>query len=133
MGMEQTPSRRRSPLARYAPFIVIVVIIAIVGIAIVAKSGSDDNKDKVNVTGGTTPGASTVPVFYNDAKAKGELEKYTWQDDCNTATGEVAVPVLNPPPCVPKASGDNGGATAPGVTASTDQDRLLHRQARPGR
>ena len=33
--------------------------------------------------------------------------------------GRVAIPILNPPPCVEEFSGDNGGATSPGVTADT--------------
>ena len=51
--------------------------------------------------------------------------------NCDTTTGDVTIPILNPPPCVPAPSGDNGGATSPGVTADHDQDRLLHREARP--
>ncbi len=67
--------------------------------------------------GPRTSGQNGVPLFYNDAKAKGEADKHTWQDHCDTTTGEVAIPILNTPPCVEKFSGDNGGTTSPGVTA----------------
>src|SRR5262249_39781260 len=53
----------------------------------------------------------------NDAKAKGEVDKHTWQDNCDTSTGEVAIPILNPPPCTEKLP--SAGATSPGVTADT--------------
>lgn len=121
MGMQQTPRKRRSPWARYAPIIVIVVIVAIVGVALATrKSGKSNNNVSVGSNNGSagTSGTNGVPLFYNDAKAKGQVAKYQWHN-CDTSTGRVAIPVLNPPPCVPEFTGNNGGATAPGVTADT--------------
>ncbi len=118
MGMQQTPRRRRSPWTRYAPIIAVVVVAAIIAVAVATRGSSKHNAVNVHGPSGNRP-ASTVPVFYNDAKAKNELDKYTWQDHCDTSTGRVAIPILNPPPCVPKATGGNGGTTAPGVTADT--------------
>ncbi len=123
MGMQQAPRPRRSPWVRYAPFIVIAVIVIVVVVALVGTS-SDNNKDKnVSVGGGNNAavksGENGVPIFYNDAKAQGTVDKYTWQDDCDKTSGYVAIPALTRPPCVPKFSGDNGGATSPGVTATT--------------
>jgi hypothetical protein len=125
MGLQQTPQKRKSPWARYAPIIAIVVIIAIVGVVLaVRSSGSNNNKsNNVTPTGSNVTsksGQNGVPLFYNDAKAQGVLDKYTWQDHCDTTTGEVAIPILDPPPCTPKVEQkDNGGATSPGVTADT--------------
>src|SRR3974390_342316 len=121
MGMQQTPRKRRSPWARYAPIIVIVVIVAIVGVALATrKSGKSNNNVSVGSNNGSagTSGTTGVPLFNNDAKAKGQVAKYQWHN-CDTSTGRVAIPVLNPPPCVPEFTGNNGGATAPGVTADT--------------
>ena len=110
-----TPRKRRSPLVRYAPFIAIIVVIAIVAIAL-AVSGKDDKKTTVN-PGDTTP-KSDVPIQYQAAQKAGTVAKYTWQDNCDPATGRVAVPILSPAPCVPKFTGDNGGAVnPPAVTA----------------
>jgi hypothetical protein len=118
MGMQQAPRPRRSPWVRYAPFIAIVAIAAIVAVALATRSSDDKKKPSVNVTGGSVAsGQNGVPLFYNDAKAKGEVDKHTWQDHCDPTTGEVAIRILNPPPCVEKFTGDNGGATSPGVTA----------------
>jgi hypothetical protein len=112
-----TPRKRRSPLVRYAPFIAILVVIAIVAIAL-AVSGGDDNKATV-APNGEAP-ASDVPIQYPAAKKAGTLANYTWQDNCDKTTGRVAMPILAPAPCVPKYSGDNGGAVAPpAVTGDT--------------
>jgi hypothetical protein len=120
MGMQQAPRPQRSPWVRYAPFIAIVVVIAVVAVILVAVSGGDDKKKPAAVSiKGSKSGANGVPLFYNDAKAKGEAGNHTWQDHCDTATGRVAIPILNPPPCVEKFTGDNGGATSKGVTADT--------------
>jgi len=120
----QTPSRG-SVLKRYTPFIAVIVVLAVVVLVIALVSGGDDdnggsvstNTDANGSTGATD--FSDVPIFYNEAKEKGTLDDYTWQDNCDTETGEVAIPILNPPPCVPAAEGDNGGETSPGVTADT--------------
>jgi hypothetical protein len=121
MGLQQTPRRRRSPWARYAPIIIVVVIAAIVGIVFAARNGSD-NKNNVQVnTPASSPavsGQNGVPLFYNDAKAQGTADAKRWHN-CDPTTGLVAIPILNPPPCVEEFTGDNGGATAPGVTATT--------------
>jgi len=104
---------------------VVVVVVVVVVVAVVASSGSDNKKNNnaviVGGNGSATAvsGQNGVPLFYNDAKAAGTLSKYTWQDNCDKSTGYVAVPVLNPAPCVPKFTGDNGGATSTGVNATT--------------
>jgi hypothetical protein len=121
MSMQQAPQRRRSPWVRYAPIIVIVVIVAIVAVYLGTRSSSkksDNNNSTTNTTVNAKSGVNGVPLFYNDAKAQGVLTKYTWQPNCDTSTGLVAVPIVNPAPCVPTAA-NNGGATSPGVTGST--------------
>ena len=41
-----------------------------------------------------------------------------WGPKCDVARGTVAVPLTYAPPCVKPFTGDNGGATAPGVTGT---------------
>jgi hypothetical protein len=119
MNMQQAPQRRRSPWVRYAPIIVIVVIVVIVAVALGTRSSNNKKSNNVNVnTPPAKSGVNGVPLFYNDAKAQGTLDKYTWQPNCDTTTGLVAIPIVNPAPCVPTAT-DNGGATTPGVTGTT--------------
>jgi len=112
-----TPRKRRSPLVRYAPIIVIVVVIAIVAIALAVGGGNGDKKTTVTPSATST---SDVPIQYQAAKKAGTLDKYTWQEHCDSTTGRVAMPILTPAPCVPKFTGSNGGASAaPEVTADT--------------
>ena len=117
MATPQTPRARRSPLARYAPALAVVVVIAI--IALVIGLFSDGKKSKDVTTNTTRSGAADLPIFYNEAKAAGTLAQYTWPENCDTTTGLVKLPILTPPPCVPVVEGDNGGATSPGVSATT--------------
>jgi len=125
MATPQTPRARRSPLARYAPLIAVVVVVAIVAVVVGVVSGKKKSNNSSVTTNTNSAGQQTfsdVPIFYNEAKQNGTLAKYTWQPHCDTTTGMVAIPILLPPPCVPAASASsapNGGATSPGVTATT--------------
>lgn len=122
MATQQTPRAPKSPLARYAPVIAVVAVVAIVAVVIGVLRGGSSSKSSVSTNTNTSTGASSsfkdVPVLYSEAKAAGTLANYKWQPTCDTTTGRVAIPILAPPPCVPVAT-NNGGATAPGVTAST--------------
>src|SRR5580692_8216843 len=122
MATPQTPRARRSPLARYAPLIAVVVVVAIVAVVIGIVHNNKKSKPQSITTNTNATGQQTfadVPVFYNEAKAKSTLTNYTWQPHCDTATGQVAIPILLPPPCVPAPTTPNGGSTSPGVTATT--------------
>ena len=77
------------------------------------------------VTGAAVPSSAVTsaaskrrPLTFDEAKARGV--DVDWGPGCDTSTGKVAVPSGYAPPCVePWAGGDNGGATAPGVTTDT--------------
>ena len=67
-------------------------------------------------------GGSSLPLTFGEAKAQGKT--VDWGPNCDTTTGKVAVPTGYAPPCVEPwpakgKSADNGGKTAPGVTADT--------------
>jgi hypothetical protein len=63
-------------------------------------------------------GSDPGPLTFDQAKAQGK--NVDWGPKCDTTTGRLAVPSGYAPPCVvPWKGGDNGGATAPGVTADT--------------
>ncbi|HWW53162.1 MAG TPA: ABC transporter substrate-binding protein, partial [Acidimicrobiales bacterium] len=63
------------------------------------------------------PGSSHLPI--TPARAAAQQRKTDFGPNCDPATGRIKVPTVYAPPCVPPFSGDNGGATAPGVTATT--------------
>ncbi len=116
-------------LRRYGPIALIVVVIA--GILIFVSAGGDDDDDSdvaadsteasdTTVAGGEGEGgAGDKPLMYQEAVEAGTEGDIEWADTCDTETGRLMMPVHNAYPCIePWAEGtDNGGATAPGVTA----------------
>lgn len=126
-----------SPLQRFGPAVLVVALLAALGtVATVKGHGASD-------TGGATAVPSQLtardyvkdprlPVTYAAAKKAGTLGRYDWGSHCDPKTGRLAIPSVYAPPCVPewggskpwvdqggKALTSNGGATAPGVTATT--------------
>ena len=72
-------------------------------------------------SGATTPGTAapaqvTYPLAFDQATQQGLADKIDWGARCDTSTGKLAVPDFFAQPCFVPFSGDNGGATAPGVT-----------------
>lgn len=107
-----------SPVKKYGPLAAIVVAVAVV--AAVALAGGSSKSEQKTATGGTAPiGTSEVPITYDQAKAQGKLADYQWVDNCDPATGRIKIPSVYAPPCLPKLTGDNGGATSKGVTGDT--------------
>jgi hypothetical protein len=111
--MEPTPRRERSSsstrrLLRYAPFIAIAV--AVVAVFLVFGNRGDDSGSD----GKTTPTRSG-PVVLTPANR----DSVDWGPTCDVPRGTLAVPLTYAPPCVKPFTGDNGGATAPGVTGDT--------------
>lgn len=107
-------------LARYTPVVLVIVAIIVAG----ALTGVDET-----ATGRPAPPqVGSLPLTFDEAQARGvEID---WGPTCDPSTGKVAVPLWYAPPCVePWDGGDNGGATAPGVTA--DEIVIAVYQAQP--
>ena len=62
------------------------------------------------------PAAATFPLSFADATQQGLADTIDWGSRCDTSTGKLAVPDFFAQPCFAPFTGDNGGATAPGVT-----------------
>lgn len=119
--MQPTPRRRRTvrqTAGRYAPLLAIVLAVVLVW-ALFGRS--TDGGSKPAAGGGPKGG----PVVFSDA-TKNTVE---WGPTCDTARGTVAVPLTYAPPCVAPFKGDNGGATASGVTG--DAITIALYQAQP--
>ena len=69
-------------------------------------------------TGGATTGAAGRAGGAGGASTGAGAAK-GMVDNCDPATGRIAIPTRYAPVCVPKFSGDNGGSTYRGVTADT--------------
>jgi hypothetical protein len=107
-------------LVRYLPAIAVVVALVVAG----ALTGSDAE----TTTRPEPVERGSLPLTFDEAAAQGE--QIEWGPQCDTTTGQVAVPLWYSPPCVePWPGGDNGGATAPGVTA--DEIVVAVYQAQP--
>ena len=129
-------------LKRWGPIVGVLAVVAIGGGVLLATK--DDGSKSVD--GGTTtatvattippvettaptdtgaapdttaaPSAEiTFPLSFPQAVEKGIDGDVDWGARCDTTTGRLAVPDYFAPECMAPFTGDNGGATAPGVTA----------------
>ncbi|HEY8545904.1 MAG TPA: hypothetical protein VIL36_12680, partial [Acidimicrobiales bacterium] len=107
---------------RYGPFVAIAVILVA---AIAIFSGGDDGDDG---DGGGSETAAAIDVDeliasgpMTPQKAEAEGVEVDFGPHCDTERGLVAIPTVYAAPCVEPFEGDNGGATAQGVT----EDEIL--------
>lgn len=127
-----TPSKSGSPMRRYGPLIAIVAVIAVVAGILIFASGGDDDDDSAAATtaavgagttaaagAGTSAAAGTRPEgAITFAQAEEQGLDLTFGESCDPETGRLMIPDYFAPECYADAD-DNGGATAPGVTADT--------------
>ena len=85
----------------------------------VAPTGTTAPGADTTAVGTTTPAAVTYPLSYAEATLQGNAGSIDWGTRCDTSTGRLAVPDFFAQPCFAPFTGDNGGATAPGVTGDT--------------
>jgi hypothetical protein len=110
-------------MKRYGPIGAIVLVIAvIIVVVVVAGRGSNSSNSTASGPSDTKPGEvglaglADVPMTYDEAKKQGKETTTQWADNCDTTTGKIKMPSVYAPPCLPKFTGDNGGATSQGVT-----------------
>ena len=107
-------------LRRWGPLVAVVVVVAVV-VGFLITKGSDE--DVASGTTTTTPsGDVKLPdgvVSFSSAEADGTVDEIDWGERCDTDTGVLALPIFPAPECYKPFTGDNGGETAPGVTADT--------------
>ena len=101
-------STARVLMVRYAPLFAVAIVIALV----IAVLGDGSNTARTRAIIGR------APVTFDEATARGTAGRIDWGPQCDTSLGRVAVPFWYAPPCVKPWHGNNGGATAPGVTSS---------------
>jgi hypothetical protein len=136
MPSSQTGTARM--LRRYGPFGLIIVVVAIIALVTVVFGGDDDDSDRAGTeiasneelirSGPTTP---------EKAELMGD-DDIDFGRNCDVETGRIAIPSVYAPPCVAPFDGENGGATAQGVTSDSiklvaysfdpEQDPLLSSQ-----
>lgn len=117
---QPTPPPRSRQLRRWGPIAAIVVVIAVVA-AVVVSSGGSSKKTPATATGPTTTTAEAGgggPGAISFAQAKARHLNVTFPSGCDQKTGRAAIPYYFAEPCYANAP-DNGGATSPGVTATS--------------
>ncbi|MEO8266553.1 MAG: hypothetical protein ABI706_13720, partial [Ilumatobacteraceae bacterium] len=143
-----TGADRSRQLRRWGPIAGVVVLVAVVvGLVLITRDSGNGTSSATTVaslpsttvaastsvasTGTTTPGtetsvaaspppaAITYPLSYAEATLQGNADSIDWGTRCDTSTGRLAVPDYFAPECFAPFTGDNGGATAPGVTGDT--------------
>lgn len=100
-------SNRSGVAKRYLPVLAVVVVVAIAAGVFALVSGGGDDDD-----GGETASTPTVegPRVFEDGDDAADFT------NCDPETGRIAIPSVYAAPCVETFTGDNGGATADGVT-----------------
>lgn len=121
------PAARPSALRRYGPLIAIVAVIAIVAGVVLATRSDDKTTTASPAT--TAPASRAGVLSYSEAKAQGIENTIDWGDRCDTTLGKLKYPSYFAGDCYAPFSGDNGGATAPGVTSDTI--KVVMYQAQP--
>jgi Periplasmic binding protein len=110
---------RPSALRRFGPIAAVLVVIALVaGFSLVGGGGDDDDGEES--TGETAAPTGELPegvVTWSMAQEEGI--DATFGDTCDTESGMVAIPFFFRTECIADVEGDNGGATADGVTGDT--------------
>ena len=140
-----TGSGGSKSLKKWGPIGALIAVVVIVVVIVVSSGGGDDTEPSVteapatseSPAGSDAPSDSTAtgsdtwdfPLSYANAKATLSEEAFNaidWGARCDTELGTVAVPDYFAPTCMAPFTGDNGGATATGVTA--DEITIVHYQ-----
>ena len=130
-------------LKKWGPIGALVAIVVIIVAVVVSSGGGDEATTDSSPassdapTGSEAPTDSTAggadtwdyPLSYDQAKATLSEEAFNaidWGTRCDADKGTIAVPDYFAPTCMAPFTGDNGGATATGVTA--DEITIVHYQ-----
>ena len=143
--------------ARYRPFILAVLAVLLVTLALpddkrpIAASDFASPTGQVDVNGRRQTNEATTPTSIDEfgnvvaveetgvvrdsgntpATTGLSVNPATFGPDCDPATGRVRIPIRNAPPCLASFGGNNGGATAPGVTGKEIKVVYYQPQADP--
>ena len=122
-----------SSLKKWGPLIgIAVVAVVIVAVLALAGGGGGDDEGTTSEPVATEPtgdstatdGEWTYPLSYPQAEDLGVVDTIDWGARCDTSVGRIAVTDHFAPFCMAPFTGDNGGATAQGVTA--DEITIVH-------
>ncbi len=101
-----------------------MAIVAVVAVVAVVVAGTRSPSASSGTSSPTTSSAAPAHpaagvVSFTQAKQEGRVNSINWGDRCNLATGKLKYPSFFAGECYAPFAGDNGGATAVGVTSTT--------------
>ncbi len=112
------PWPRVGVLRRIGPAIVVVLALVLAGTVATIHRGTASSAQAAG-SRSSSGGVTGVPVTYQIAHAAGRAGDFNWGPGCDTSTGRLKMPIPQALPCVPVATGPNGGSTWQGVSGST--------------
>jgi hypothetical protein len=125
LGPTTAPQKRaRSPIARILPVVVVVALVAAVVVAVLVSGGGDESSNASTTTTPAEPERDTPLTLagatsWPGAQRDGTADQIQWGKRCDTSIGKLALPLFPLQDCYAPFTGDNGGATSPGVTGDT--------------
>ena len=124
MSDQTRPWPRLSAVQRWGPAALVLVVFAALGAVATTRSPSGTTTTKSPTTQASLADNPDLPRTYAEASQDGSARETTWAN-CDTTTGRIKFPSVYAPPCVPEATGSNGGATYQGCHRRHHHDRLL--------
>ena len=118
MEASSSPPAKSGAMRRFGPIIALVAVVAIIAAIVVVKGGKSDSGSSSTATTVAT-NTRAGAVSWADAQAAGTTGSINWGPRCNTETGRLMYPSYFAGQCYAPFSGDNGGTTATGVTATS--------------
>ena len=138
MATPQTPQPARDRRStRYAPFIAVVVVVAIVVVVIAVVSERQRRQEATTSVARHgrqrlgDAGLRRRPDLLQRGQGEGNARQVHVAAHCDTTTGRVAIPILEPAAVRRRVHRRQRRRDVAGRDRRHDQDRLLHRQARP--
>ncbi len=115
------PPARAGFLKRFGPLIAIVLVaVVVVAVVVATRSSKSPSTSASSTTTSAAPaGTAGGVVSFTQAKQEGEVNSINWGDRCDTSTGKLKYPSFFAGACYAPFTGNNGGATAQGVTPTT--------------
>ena len=111
-------------LSRYRGLIAIGLVLAAVGAWLSISDPISTSKSAAAPVAAAASDMATMrlpdgAVSWSSAEAAGTTGTYDWGDRCDQSTGQLAMSIDRPYECFARFAGDNGGATATGITRDT--------------
>jgi hypothetical protein len=117
LGSEEPAMTGRRIALRYGPIVVAAVLA--VGVSAVMGGGGGDDGDEPTATEAIDREQLIRSGPMTPERARLENASVSFGPNCDINLGRITLPTVYAPPCVVPFTGDNGGATSPGVTEDT--------------